>query len=61
MKIYEVTQTMDWESWTVIRYTTKKAAYRWIMQAYYKEWQNGNTDRSPYWPFFTVDEIEVFE
>lgn len=61
MKIYEVRQIEDFDSWSVRLFTTKKAAYKWIMKAYYKEWESGHTDRSPYWPYFIVKEKEVYE
>lgn len=62
MIVYEVRQqTEDYDSWTVIMFTTKKAAYKWIMKAYYKEWESGHTDNSPYWPYYWIQEREVFE
>lgn len=61
MKIYEVVQTDTWDSWSVILFTTKKGAYKWIMKAYYREWELGGSDTSPDWPFFHIREKEVHE
>lgn len=61
MKVYVVRQIEDYDAYDIIMFTTKKAAYKWIMKAYYKEWERGHTDRSLYWPYFVVKENEVYE